>query len=56
MKEQNPSDFLAVPLGYGEEVERAAAKNELGDLGLLAAEARGFDWELEGLRLVGGRS
>ena len=26
---------------------------QLGDLGLLAAEARGFEWEIEGLRLVG---
>ncbi len=53
MKEQNPSDFMAVPLGFGEEVERAAAEKRLGDLGLLAAEARGFYWETEGLRAVG---
>src|SRR6185436_3204113 len=53
MKEQNPSDFLAVPLGFGEEVERAAADKRLGDLGLLGAEAKGFYWEIEGLRAVG---
>lgn len=53
MKEQNPSDFMAVPLGFGEEVERAAAERRLGDLGLLGAEARGFYWEIEGLRAVG---
>lgn len=53
MKEQDPSRFIAVPLGFGEEVERAAAEKRLGDLGLLAAEARGFDWETEGLRTVG---
>jgi hypothetical protein len=55
MKEQDPSRFIAVPLGFGEEAERAAAGKELGDLGLLAAEARnlGFDWETEGLRVVG---
>jgi hypothetical protein len=52
MKEQDPSRFIAVPLGFGEEVERAAAGKQLGDLGLLAAEARGFDWESEGLRAV----
>jgi hypothetical protein len=55
IKEQDPSRFIAVPLGFGEEVERAAADKQLGDLGLLAAEARnlGFDWETEGLRVVG---
>jgi tetratricopeptide (TPR) repeat protein len=53
MKEQNPSDFLAVPLEFGEEVERAAAERRLGDLGLLGAESKGFYWEIEGLRAVG---
>ncbi len=53
MKEQNPSDFMAVPLGFGEEVDRAAAERRLGDLGLLGAEAKGFYWETEGLRAVG---
>ncbi len=53
MKEQDPSQFMAVPPGFGEEVERAAADKRLGDLGLLAAEARGFYWETEGLRAVG---
>lgn len=53
MKEQDPSRFVAVPVGFSEEVERAAAERRLGDLRLLAAEARGFDWETEGLRTVG---
>jgi len=53
MKEQDPSEFMAVPLGFGEEVERAASERRLGDLGLLAAEAKGFYWETEGLRAVG---
>ena len=53
MREQDPSEFLAVPLGFGEEVERAAKERRLGDLGLLAAEAKGFYWETEGLRAVG---
>src|SRR6185436_16167948 len=39
--------------GFGEEVERAAADKRLGDLGLLGAEAKGFYWEIEGLRAVG---
>src|SRR5215213_11207547 len=45
LKEQDKSRFLVVPPGFGEEVERAAAGKKLGDLGLLAAEARslGFD-------------
>ena len=55
MREQDPSHFLVVPLGFNEEVEHAAAERRLGDLGLLAAEARnlGFEWEVEGLRAVG---
>ena len=53
MREQDPSRFLAVPLGFGEEVERATAERRFGDLGLLASEAKGFYWEIEGLRAVG---
>jgi tetratricopeptide (TPR) repeat protein len=53
MKEQDPSQFMAVPLGFGEEVERAAEERRLGDLGLLGSEAKGFYWESEGLRAVG---
>lgn len=53
MQEQDPSRFLVVPLGFGEAVERAAAEKRRGDLGLLSAEARGFNWETEGLRAVG---
>ncbi|HVF57045.1 MAG TPA: hypothetical protein VM934_12900 [Pyrinomonadaceae bacterium] len=53
MKKQDPSHFVVVPPDFGEEVERAASGKQLGDLGLLAAEVRGLDWELEGLRTVG---
>jgi tetratricopeptide (TPR) repeat protein len=53
MKEQDPSQFIAVPLGFGEQVDRAVADKRLGDLGLLATEAKGFYWETEGLRAVG---
>lgn len=53
MREQDPSLFLAVPLGFSEAVESATAERRLGDLGLLASEAKGFYWETEGLRKVG---
>lgn len=53
MRPQDPSKFLAVPTGFAEEVEIAASGKHLGDLELLAAEAQGFDWENEGLRVVG---
>lgn len=53
MKAQDRSKFLAVPMSFAEEVEIAAAGKHLGDLELLAAEAQGFDWGIEGLRLVG---
>ena len=53
LDEQDRARFLPIPRDYREEVERATEKKELGDLELLAAEARGFEWEMEGLRLVG---
>jgi hypothetical protein len=42
--------LLLVPSDYGEEVERALKEKRAGDLGLLAAEARGFQWEVAALR------
>jgi hypothetical protein len=53
LAEQDCARFLPIPRDYREEVERATEGKELGDLELLAAEARGFEWEIEGLRLVG---
>jgi len=53
LDEQDRSRFLPIPRDFREEVERATEKDEAGDLELLAAEARGFEWETEGLRLVG---
>lgn len=53
LAEQDRARFLPIPRDFREEVERAMEKRELGDLELLAAEARGFEWEIEGLRLVG---
>ncbi|HEX8335905.1 MAG TPA: hypothetical protein VF621_04205 [Pyrinomonadaceae bacterium] len=52
VKEPDASRLPVVPPGFGEEVERAAAGRRLGDLRLLAAEARGFEWETDGLRVV----
>ena len=45
--------FLAVPLEFREDVERAAAAKQAGDLSLLAEEAGDFEWAITGLRLVG---
>ena len=53
LEEQDRSRFLAVPRGFREAVEVAAASRCAGDLGLLAAEAEGFEWESEGMRIVG---
>lgn len=53
LDEQDRGRFLPIPRDFREEVERAMQKQELGDLELLAAEARGFEWETEGQRLVG---
>ena len=53
LAEQERSRFLPVPRDFREEVERAREAKQPGDLELLAFEARGFDWEIEGLRLVG---
>jgi tetratricopeptide repeat protein len=53
LRQQNRSAFLVVPRDFREEVERARREKQPGDLELLAHEARGFEWECEGLRLVG---
>ncbi|HEV2706897.1 MAG TPA: tetratricopeptide repeat-containing protein [Pyrinomonadaceae bacterium] len=55
--EQDKSHFLVVPEDFQEEVERAAAQEkpryQWGDLKLLQTELQGFQWEIEGLRVVG---
>ncbi|HEX8653043.1 MAG TPA: tetratricopeptide repeat-containing protein [Pyrinomonadaceae bacterium] len=55
--EQDKSSFLAVPRDFQEEVERAQGQDkrryQWGDLKLLETEVRGFQWEIEGLRVVG---
>jgi hypothetical protein len=45
--------FVTVPSGFGKECELALQTGRVGDLLLLASEAKGFDWEIAGLRAVG---
>jgi hypothetical protein len=53
LREADSRTLAVVPPDFREEVARARSSNRPGDLALLAAEARGFDWEREGLRTVG---
>src|SRR5215208_3524988 len=57
LKEQDKARFLAMPTDFQDEVERAINREEdryqRGDLKLLQTEVRGFEWEVEGLRVVG---
>ena len=53
LEPQDWTRLVVVPVGFREEVEKAAHGRHLGDLELLSLEARAFDWASEGLRLVG---
>ena len=53
LQAQDRSHFLAVPMDFREAVEQASANRQAGDLELLGVEARGLEWESEGLRVVG---
>lgn len=53
LAEQDRTRFLPIPRDFREEVERATQTKELGDLEMLADESQGFEWEMEGLCLVG---
>ena len=53
LQEQEPSRFLPVPQDFREAVDDAKGKNDYARLGLLAAEAAGLTWQVEGWRLVG---
>ncbi len=53
LREPDVLRLAAVPREFAEEVARAVAERSEGRLGLLGWEARGFSWELQGLRLVG---
>ncbi|MFM9884207.1 MAG: tetratricopeptide repeat-containing protein, partial [Burkholderiales bacterium] len=50
---QDWEKYIVVPEDFAEEVRLAALAKRVGDLELLGAEARGCEWELEGLRQVG---
>jgi len=53
LKVQPRSSFLTVPQDFSEDVQRAKTDKLAGDLELFSEEACGFEWESEGLRLVG---
>jgi hypothetical protein len=53
LKPHDRSVLMPVPLGFQEAVKLAQSVGRRGDLRLLAYEAQGFEWESEGLRLVG---
>jgi hypothetical protein len=53
LKSQPRERFIPVPLGFGEEVQRAEKDKDARKLTLLGLEARGFPWESTGLRVVG---
>ncbi|MFN0300560.1 MAG: tetratricopeptide repeat-containing protein [Burkholderiales bacterium] len=50
---QDWEKYIVVPEDFAEEVKLAARAKHVGDLEMLATEAYGFEWELEGLRQVG---
>lgn len=53
LTEPDPSLFNPVPQDFGEDVEKATADKQAGDLALFSYEVRDFEWELRGWRVVG---
>jgi hypothetical protein len=53
LKPHDRAALMSVPPDFQEEVRLAQGGGLRGDLRLLAHEALGFEWEAEGLRLVG---
>jgi hypothetical protein len=53
LKSQPRERFIPVPLGFGEDVQRAEKEKDARKLTLLGLEASGFPWESTGLRVVG---
>ena len=53
LKPPDPASLQAAPREFRDDVEQARDGGYRGDLRLLAHEARGFEWEREGLRCVG---
>lgn len=53
LTEPDPSLFNPVPQDFGEEVARATANVQAGDLALLSYEVKDLEWEMKGWRTVG---
>ena len=53
LKPHDRSVLIPMPLDFQEDVKLAQNRGERGDLRLLAEEVQGFEWESEGLRLIG---
>ncbi|HEX8284467.1 MAG TPA: tetratricopeptide repeat-containing protein [Pyrinomonadaceae bacterium] len=53
LTEPDPLQFMIVPQDFGEEVARNAGDKLAGDLALLSYEAKGFEWERGGWRVIG---
>lgn len=53
LTEPDPSLFNPVPQDFGEDVSRAAANDQAGDLSLFSQEVKDLEWELRGWRVVG---
>jgi hypothetical protein len=52
LRAQDQGRFRVVPFDFREDAEAAAGAGRLDELALLGEEARGFEWEHEGFRLV----
>ncbi len=53
LTEPDPSLFNPLPQDFGEDVSRAAADDQAGDLSLFSQEVKGLEWELRGWRSIG---
>lgn len=53
LRPQQREQFIPVPLGFGEEVQRAEKGHDPRKLTLLALEAKGARWESAGFRVAG---
>lgn len=53
LSEPDPSRFNPVPQDFGEDVEKAVADKQAGDLVLFSDEVKGFEWESKGFRVIG---
>jgi tetratricopeptide (TPR) repeat protein len=53
LKEPESWQFNPVPQDFGEDVAKALARKQAGDLVLFSDEIKGFEWESAGWRVVG---